>query len=159
MTRDVTLEVGFGRLRARQSDLLHDIQKLPAPPSPTLVLEWGACDPVPIRRGAMTFCPLYATIGNAPLGHDVRVELWEQFGDLCVLQGLAPYNVTISGNRQPGRFLLTTAILVHGTCPRTAAASGANTVLLNIHASVNDNSGGLRLEDDKILRVPEEVDQ
>jgi List-Bact-rpt repeat protein len=160
MTRDVTLDVSFGRLRSRQSDLLRDVQKPqgPPPPSPTILLEWGSCSPVPIRKDVTTNCPLYATIGNAQLGNDVRVDLSEPITDHCYVGSISPRSTAIPEHTQPGRLLVTNVALTHGMCPRASAARGRTTVFLNIHARVEYQSGGQRREDEKVLSVPEEVE-
>ena len=139
-------------------DIIRESPRAPAPPSPTIVLEWGACDPLPIRQGVTTRCPLYATIENAPLGNDVRGNVSESITDRCYVGSISPYTFIIPGSRPPGRFLATTVALTHGTCPRASAAPGATTVPVNIRAAVEYRSGGQSREEEKVQTVPEQVD-
>ena len=151
----------LNRLPRPKSDI-RDImrQKAPPvpPPSPIIVLEWGACDPVPIRQGVTTRCPLYATIENESPGTDVQGHVRGELTDRCYVGSISPTTFTIPGSRPLGRYLVTTVALTHGTCPPAGAAPGATTVPVHIRAIVQYRSGGQLKEEEKEQTVLEQVD-
>lgn len=152
----------LNRLPRPKSDIRDIIrQKAPAvpPPSPIIVLEWGPCDPVPIRRGVQTDCPLYATIQNESPGNNVSGRIREELTDRCYVGYFLPPTFTIPGNQPLGRYRVTTVILAHAqSCPQSAAASGATTVPAHIWASIEYRSGGRPVTEEKVLTVPQQVD-
>ena len=151
----------LNRLPRPKSDIRDIIrQKAPPvpPPSPTIVLEWGLCDPVPIRRGVTTDCPLYATIQIESPGRDVPGTIREEWTDRCYVGYMVPPTFTILGNQPLGRYRVATAALHHGSCPRDRAASGETTVPAHIRAVIEYRSGGRPVTEEKVLTVPQQVD-